>query len=185
MTYPKTYKVFLILVSIALLASACGSPAQAKAPAAALEPTPTLVAVGAAIDKPVPYGYDIILQEIVLRIDEIIRSDSTVLTDQDGNSVLDNGQEFLLLRITSQCVKPGQDLCFVSPADYQIFDSSGNPLTAESGLTGLNELYTTAEFGSGTSKKGLLAFKVQKGDEYPILSYTQFNGSQVFLSLSY
>ncbi|MEJ2412897.1 MAG: hypothetical protein P8Y34_07880 [Anaerolineales bacterium] len=145
--------MFLFLISIAILASACSSPAEAKVPAAALEPTPTLVAVGAAIDKPVPYGYDIILQEVVLRIDEIIRSDSTVLTDQTGNSVLEADQEFLLLSITSQCVKPGQDLWFVGPADFQVYNSAGNPLTAESDLTGHNELYTTVEFGSGTWKK--------------------------------
>lgn len=180
----RIHKLILLVVSIALLASGCGSPAEAKAPAA-LEPTPTLVAVGASIDKPVPYGYDIILEEIVLRVDEIIRSDSTVLTDQDGNSVLEEGQEFLLIRITSQCVKPGQDLCFVGPSDFQVFDSAGAVLTAENDLAGLNELYTAAEFGSGTSKKGLLAFKIQQGEEYPIMSFTQFNGSQVFLSLTY
>jgi hypothetical protein len=181
----KYSALFLIIFSMLLVTTACGSQVEAKAPAVAPEPTPTLVAVGASIDKPVPYGYDIILQDVVLRVDEIMRSDSTVLTDQDGSSILDDGQEFILIRITSQCVKPGQDLCFISPADFQVYDPSGSAITAESDLSGLNELYTAAEFGSGTSKKGLLAIKVQKGQSYPIMSYTQFNGSEIFLSLSY
>lgn len=182
---PKLLSTILVLVSITLLTSACGAQEGPEAPAAALEPKPTLVSVGASLEKPVPFGYDIILEEIVLRIDEVIRSNNTALTNPEGESVLEDGQEFLLIRVTNQCVKPGQEDYFTSQADYQIFDEAGNPVNAETDLTGLSELYSPSEFGSGTSKKGLLAFRVNVGENYPLLTYRQFNGSQVYLSLTY
>ncbi len=179
----KVLKLSLALMGILLLTTACGGKTKTEAHAAVQAPKPTLISVGASPEKPVPYKYDIILEEVVLRIDEVIRSDSTPLTNKEGESVLGDGQEFLLVRVTNQCIKPGQVKCFISQTDYQILDAGGNPVYAEDNLTGLNELYTPEEFGSATSKKGLLVFLVNKGDSYPLLVFKQFNGTQVYLSL--
>ena len=181
----QTKILFFLLVIGLVFSSGCrGSQAQARAQDAPL-PTETLVLLGSTPEKPVPFGYDIMLQEFVLRIDEIMRAEHTTLTNQEGESILAEGQEFLLIRVTNQCIKPGQDQCQLKPTDYQIQDAAGTSILAEDDLIGLDELLTDSEITSGSSLKGMLVFRVEKGASYPILSYLQHNGSWVYFSLAY
>lgn len=177
--------IFSLLFIMLIFSAGCSRLQDQGRSPAAVEPTPTLVIVGSTMEKPVPFGYDIMLQEFVLRIDEIIRSEHTTLTNQEGESILEEGQEFLLIRLTNQCVKPGQNKCHIGPLDYQIYDSTGHAILPENDLTGLEELLADSEISSGASLKGMLAFRVEKDEIYSILSYVEIDGSPVFFSLAY
>jgi hypothetical protein len=138
------------------------------------------------MEKPVPYTYDIILEDIVISISEINRPADKLVQDFSQETPLPGkDQEFLLVRINNQCVKPGLDICFVGQADFQLIDAEGNLIIPVSSTSGADGFYTFQEFSSGTSNKGYLTFLVDKGAEFPFLTYKSYNGGDIYLALSY
>ena len=98
-------KISLSLVGILFLMTACKGGFQTDDGAQSIEPTPTLVVVGSTIEKPVPFGYDIILKNIVISVNEINRAaDKMVTGSTEEFPVPPSGQEYLLIRITNQCI---------------------------------------------------------------------------------
>lgn len=179
-------KITTALVGIIVLTSACVGNKPAQDLANAPEPTPTLIAVGSTMDKPVPLGYDIILEDIVISLSEINRPANGIVAESDKETPTpENGQEYLLVRITNQCVIPGLENCFIGNSDYQLIDTSGNLVIPVSSLSGAEGFFTFGEFSSGTSNKGYLAFLVDKDVDYTFLTYQTFQGDNVYLALAY
>lgn len=179
-------KFALTLAGILLVMTACRGNSPANDPARDLKPTPTLVAVGSTMEKPVPYGYDIILQDIVITLNGLERPANEIVAEKSAvTPTPENGQEYFLIKINNQCVKPGQVKCFVGFSDYQLMDSMGNFVNPEDSVSGMDGFFTFEEFSSGTSNKGYLAFLVNQDVEYPLLTYKTFLGTSVYLSLVY
>jgi len=179
-------KFSLLLVGIIILMSACGGKNPVGDSVQELEPSPTLVIVGSTMDKPVPYGYDIMLPEIVISVNEVNRPANGIVAGSSGETPApENGQEYFLIKINNQCVKPGVDNCFGGFSDYQLLDANGNVVLPESSVSGLEGFFTFEEFSSGTSNQGYPAFLVDQDMEYPFLTYNTFHGTSVYLSLAY
>lgn len=179
-------KIIITLAGILLVMAACTGGSQVEVSAGVVEPTPTLVVVGSTIDKPVPYGYDIILKNIVLSINEIKRSANDGIAQ--NNAALPapaSDQEYLLVRITNQCIATESSTCFVGHTEFQLVDLEGNLINPVSEISGTDSFYTFEEFPRGTSNRGFLAFLVEKNVDYPILTYNSFHRGIVYLSLAY
>jgi hypothetical protein len=183
MVKSKMTAIASMLLGIAVLAAACttGTPVSDEAKAPQPEPT-QIVAVGSSIDKPVPLGYDIMLQEVVLSVRQIVRPANDLLSA--AVSPLENGKEYLFINIINQCVKAGTVPCFSGDSDFRLLDSAGNAVLPEPTLAGVDGLYSFQEFSIGSSNKGFLAFVVDHDQSYPIMTFMQFDGSQVYLSLA-
>jgi hypothetical protein len=179
-------KITLALVGIIVFMTACTGGSQSADTAQQVPPTPTLVVVGSTIEKPVPFGYDIILKNIVISINEINRASDDLIT-QSGAEIPtpSSGQEYLLIRITNQCIATETATCFVGHRDFFLMDSDGNAVSPLSEVSGAEGFYTYEEFSRGTSNRGFLAFLVEKDVDYPILTYNSFTKGSVYLSLVY
>lgn len=172
--------LFVILVFL----TACAGQEPVQDAAAAAAPTPTLIAVGGSLTKPVPFGYDIILDEMVIRLSQLVRpGDDLIRAGGEDNPLPGQGQEYLLLQITNQCIRMGQDQCYVSSFDFQILDAAGNGLHPLDNLSGVEGLYSYKEFANGSSNRGFLVFLVDQAGEYQTLAYKAFHGETVYLSL--
>ena len=93
----KYIVISLTMIVFLLLMAACSGSSTVEDSAPEIEPTPTLVVVGSTADKPVPFGYDIILKNIVISVNEITRSADEIVAQSDGETPEPaNGQEYLL-----------------------------------------------------------------------------------------
>lgn len=179
-------KFTLTLIGILLLMTACSGSSPADKSTQSLEPTPTRVIVGSTIAKPVPLGYDIILKDIVISVNEINRSANEIVAESiEEPPVPASGQEFLLIRITNQCISTETSTCFVSQTDFQLLDTAGNPVAPVIETSGADGFYAYEEFPRGTSNKGYLTFLIEEDLDYPILTYNPFQKGTVYMSLAY
>ena len=179
-------KFTITLIGILLLMTSCSGSSPTAEPAKAIEPTPTLVVVGSTIDRPVPLGHDIILTNIVTRVNEINRSANEIVSGELPElPVPASGQEFLLIRITNQCISTGSSTCFIGQTDFQLLDTDGNTVAPVVETSGADGFYEYEEFPRGTSKKGYLTFLVENDVDYPILTYDSFQKGTVYMSLAY
>ena len=182
----KLTTIAIALAGILIMTTACADQSSSGDLGNAPEPTPTLVVVGSIIDKPVPYGYDIILENIVISLGDIVRpADELVTNGSENNPDPAAGQEYLLLKVTNQCVRMGFDNCYVNFSDYQIIDSAGNGINPINTVSGIDGLYKFQEFSNASSNKGYLVFLVDQNESYQIMTYNTFFGSTVYLSLTY
>ena len=179
-------KFTLTLIGILLLMTACSGSSPTDDSAQAIEPTPTLVVVGSTIDKPVPFGYDIILKNIVISVNEINRPANEIVAGSSGEPPVPvSGQEFLLIRITNQCISTETPTCFVGQTDFQLLDAAGKTVAPVIETSSADGFYAYEEFPRSTSNKGYLTFLVEKDVDYPILTYNSFQKSTVYMSLAY
>lgn len=188
MTKSNFLKISLTVLGILMLMAACTGGSTAEESAQVFEPTPTLVFVGSSVEKPVPFGFDIMLKNLVISVNEINRSADDLISQTNGETPAPapaDGQEYLLVRITNQCIATESPTCFVSQSDFQLMDAAVNSVSPLSDTSGSDGFYTYKEFPQGTSNRGFLTFLVEEGVEYPILTYNSFYKGYIYMSLSY
>lgn len=181
----KSAPILIVLLGALLLTSACSGSSPQVAQASEPQAVPTVVvAVGSTREKPVPFGYDIILKNMTLSANQIIRSRGKDINFGGAeNLVLGEGQEYLLLRITCQCVMMGQGNCFTQNTEFQLIGPDGNAVTAQLAPNDSEGMFQFIEFPNASANHGFLVFIVEQGMEYPLLTYTSFGSLPVYLAL--
>lgn len=149
-------------------------------------PTDTPQPVGLSRENPAPIGNEVITEYQIQKVDELIRpADSKIKQANSFNSDPEPGNEYVMVRVTLQCIQPVSEKCNVYLSDYNLSGSTGLIRDSEWLIAGIPHMLESTEMFGGATLSGWLAFEVSQDETGLILAWEPtFSMSTAYMSLS-
>lgn len=146
-------------------------------------PTETPKPVGSARSNPAPFGYEVTIDQMTFKIEEVVRpADDIVEKGNMFNSKAGDGKEYVLIKLSIKCNKNTDASCLASSYEFKLVGSSGQARDIEF-IAGVADTLDSGEFFGGATKTGYLPYIVDKDESGLVLMYKPILGNEIYLSV--
>jgi hypothetical protein len=130
-------------------------------------------------------GTEVMTKYQIQKIEEVIRpADDQVAQANMFNPDPEPGNEYVMVRITIQCIQPSGEKCNVYLSDYKLSGSTGLIREPEWVISGLPHMLESTEMFGGATLSGWIVFDVSQDETGLILAWEPtFSLSTGYISL--
>ena len=146
-------------------------------------PTDTPEPGGFALSNPAPFGSEVTINEMSLKVTGLIRpADGMAEQGNMFNTVPEARKEYVFVNLSATCNRSGDKTCNINDFDFKMVGSSRQSHEAEIYLAGVSGMLGDGDFLGGATKSGYIAFIVDKSETNLILIYAPFLGYVAYFS---